>query len=1006
MRNPPRTVLPGFVGLTLLCLAAGVAHGQSSVPPPAGQRVVAVRVVEESGAVLEENPLGLALQPGQPFTSVGARESLRQLFRTGRYADLVAQTTPAEGGLRLDFVVQRNFYVNSVGVTGLQEPPSDATAVSSLRLVLGEVFRESDMPEALDRLRQTLEDEGLYQAKITYELVPHADTRQMDIAVSVMPGPRARVGPVTIVNQTPFSEQDLRGELRFRSNREITSEAVNRGVERTRQWLIRRGYLGARVSTTRGAYDLNANQVPLEVQVIAGLNIQVRIEGANISSGRLRQLLPLYVEGAVDEDLLEEGRRNLRDYFEDQGYFDVQVSYTTSSIPSNAANEPRAAAIPQGSQVITYEVNRGMRRRLAGLAFAGNRYFNEDILRSRVRIQPAAYASPGQFSTSQLQDDVTSITALYQANGFLQVQVKSEVVENYGGKMGDFFVNFQIAEGSQTRVAELKLEGNQALSVEEILRVIGSTPGQPYSDFNVAGDRANVLAIYYNQGFPEARFQAMVQEAPAAGPEEGPRVALVYHIDEGPQIRVANVLFDGEEHTRPGVIRREIQIRAGQPLSESSVVDTQRRLYGLGIFNRVSIAPQNPAGTDPEKTVVVLVEEARRYTIAYGLGFEAQRLGNAGSGPVASPLRFSPRATFEVTKINLTGRADTLSFKLRASTLQGRALLSYTAPSYFDPNWSLQLTGLFDKTRDVLTFTSTRTEGSVQLTNRLSPTTSIQFRYAYRRVLASDLQIAPQAIPLFIQPTEVAFFSISGVHDSRDSLSDPTRGTFNSVVLDYASRSVGSSASFLRATFENSMYTRIGRYLVFARSTRVAFEHPLGRTTSANIPLPERFFAGGGTTLRGFGLNQAGPRDPLTGFPIGGLAMLIFKQQLQFPMRLPFVGNRISGAVFYDAGNVFSTFGQITLRSAPAAPIFDPSQPNVCLVNCTNALNYYSHTVGLELRYHTPVAPVSIELAYQLNPARFLIPTGSTAGVCASTTCLRLARLPAFQFFVNLGSTF
>src|SRR5208282_647468 len=108
------------------------------------------------------------------------------------------------------------------------------------------------------------------------------------------------------------------------------------------------------------------------------------------------------------------------------------------------------------------------------------------------------------------------------------------------------------------------------------------------------------------------------------------------------------------------------------------------------------------------------------------------------------------------------------------------------------------------------------------------------------------------------------------------------------------------------------------------RSFRFGVQTPYGNTLSDQIPLPERFFAGGGTTLRGFGLNQAGPRDPLTGFPIGGLGMLVFNQQLQFPMRLPWIGNRVSGAIFYDAGNVFSSVGQITLRSTPVAPIFTP----------------------------------------------------------------------------------
>jgi outer membrane protein insertion porin family len=121
-------------------------------------------------------------------------------------------------------------------------------------------------------------------------------------------------------------------------------------------------------------------------------------------------------------------------------------------------------------------------------------------------------------------------------------------------------------------------------------------------------------------------------------------------------------------------------------------------------------------------------------------------------------------------------------------------------------------------------------------------------------------------------------------------------------------------------------------------------------------------------------------------------------------MRLPWVGNRVGGGIFYDAGNVFSRFGNITLRTAPPAPVMNPSQPTSCIANCTNDLAYFSHTVGFALRYNTPVGPVSIDLGYQLNPAKFLVPLGTAA--TGQPVPLAIHRLPGFQFFVNLGTTF
>jgi outer membrane translocation and assembly module TamA len=150
------------------------------------------------------------------------------------------------------------------------------------------------------------------------------------------------------------------------------------------------------------------------------------------------------------------------------------------------------------------------------------------------------------------------------------------------------------------------------------------------------------------------------------------------------------------------------------------------------------------------------------------------------------------------------------------------------------------------------------------------------------------------------------------------------------------------------------------------------------------IQLPERFFAGGGQSLRGFDLNQAGPRDPCTGFPIGGLALLIFNQELHFPMRLPFVGNRLGGTIFYDGGNVFSDVNHITFAWRSSS---------------ITTLNYFSHTIGFGLRYPTPIGPVRVDIGYQLNPAQYqVVPTG--------TTTPEFFRVSHFGFSFNIGPIF
>ena len=631
--------------------------------------------------------------------------------------------------------------------------------------------------------------EGLYEAKVKYTLIPHDDTHQMDITVTVDPGPRARIGGVNITNQTPYPNQELIRRSKLSSKNEMTSARLSRASDRVKKYLIGQGYLGAGAVITPGMYDPKSNRVPLTFSVTAGPRIRVELSGARISSGQRRKLLPIFAEGAVDEDLLQEGRRNIRDYLQRQGYFNADVEVTSRVDKGRDGRDER---------VIAYEVSRDGRFRVVGIAFENNKYFSTDLLMRRLQIQTASFQSSGRFSQQLLRDDIDSIRALYLSNGFRDVQVSSAVADNYEGKSNHLFVTFQIVEGPQTRIASLKIEGNHASSTDELLNVVGSTPGQPYPEAGIASDRNNILALYYNEGFPEAHFQEEIL------PSEKPnQVNVVYHVTEGTQIEVSKVLLTGYQFTRPGIIAREVIIKPEGPLRESDVVDTQRRLYNLGVFSRVQIASQNPNGADPLKAVVVDTEEGRRYTLGYGFGFEVQTLAGGSTNPNGTTIGASPRGIFEIARSNMFGRAQTLSFRVRASTLQYRAALSYLADNLLnEKSLSLQLTGFADKTQDINTFNSTRYEFSTQLVEKLSPSSSLLYRYFYRLVKVSQIANTIQAeeIPLLSQPTLVSGFGATYARDRRDNPSDAKHGNFNTLDVSIASTALGSSADFFRGS--------------------------------------------------------------------------------------------------------------------------------------------------------------------------------------------------------------
>ena len=1034
---------------------AGRAAGPTRTAIPEGV-VVAIRVVGEDGRVLSDCPRGVSVEIGKPLSRGDVAASLKALYRTGDYAYLTAVTTQVPGGIQLDFVARENLFFNQVIIRGLIAPPSDASAAAAMQINLGDIYRRSTVDEGLQRLRDALRDDGLYQAVATAEAVPHAESHQMDIAVHIAPGPRARIGEIHLTNGTEFGDAEVLARTKLKMGGSVTAARLQHATERVRKYLIKKGRLSARAVIRRGEYDVAKNSVPLSLDVTEGPRIRVQVTGAKISKGELKRLVPIYEEGAVDVDLLEEGKRNLRERQEREGYFDAQVDYKTethevSAKASQSADHnvsSNASGTPGNEEVITYHIERGERHKLMKIEVAGNRYFPEDLLRSRLQISARSFGTRAHFSQRLLDSDAQSMRNLYVANGFLEATVKTAIEEGYRGKKDEQLVRFNVVEGRQTSVVSLSIEGVHAFKKDDLLGVVGSLPGQPYSEANVATDRDNILALYFNEGYPEATFTATAERVSVSAKLETPRadaqigteeaekkkgsaksgvlrsepVRLLYRIQEGPQTRVRRVLLSGYRHTRENVIQREVRVKPKAPLRQGDVVESQRRLYNLGIFNRVTIGPQNPNGIDPDKDIVVLVEEAKRYTIAYGGGFEVQRLASPSS-PTAGEVQAAPRGIFEITRNNLTGRADSLSLRIRGSTIEDRILLGYTHPNlYSDPKLNLQVTAYTEKSQDINTFTAARYEGSVQLNDAVTSHTTLVYRYVFRKVEISNLNatVAPEEIPLFEQPTRVSEFGFTWFRDTRDNPAEATKGTFNSADVAVASTDIGSSASFVRLFFQNSTYYPIGSHFSFARSIRIGILEPFANTVTLTfppqestpepelIPLPERFFAGGGTSIRGFALNQAGPRDSSTGFPVGGQALLALNQEFRFPMHLPFIGSKLGGAIFYDGGNVYSQLSHLSFRYRPPTPVFDT--PTHCEYNCTNELNYFSHTVGFGVRYGTPVGPIRVDLGYLINRPLFVIPVPipGNNGVNPNTcpTVCEGTRLAKFQIFFNLGPSF
>jgi outer membrane protein insertion porin family len=929
----------------------------------------------------------LLLKQGDKFRDSTLRQTIQALYSTGRFADIAVDASEAESpaGVVLKFITKRAYFVGRVTVEGVKDPPNEGQLVSATKLQLGLPYNDDDRLSAIGSIESLLRRNGFYHPTVTAETQYLDATEQAKVTFLVDTGKRAHYER-PLITGTPNRSIDsivrstrwerLYGLLGWHT---VTDTRTQQGVDNVRSYYQKKDLLLSRVVLRGLEYHDQTGTVQATLQVTAGPEVIIRVEGANIRGGKLRQLVPVYQERTVDADLLVEGQHRIQQYLQSEGYFEADVSYVSER--------------QNGSRIITYNVDKGPRHRLVSLTIVGYKYFTLTTITERMETEPVKFPRfpYGRYSSTTLNGDLQAIRDLYRTNGFSNVKVDYSVKDNYRGKINALSLTISIDEGPQSLVSDVSIDGVPQTEREYISSRLTSAKGQPYSEANVAEDRDYILNYLYNAGYPNATFDYYLDSVSIPN-----RVNLRFKLNLGQREYVRQVLVSGLNRTKPRLVNDRIKLKEGDPLSLTKITDTQRKLYDLGIFARVNTAIQNPNGDEANKYVLFQLEEASRYTVTVGVGAQLGRFGTATESlnDPAGATGFAPSVSLGVSRINFLGLGQTLSLNTSVSTLEQLLGLTYFVPQIVGhEKLSLTFNALYDNSNDINTYTARRRQISAQLGQKLSRAYTIQYRVVYRYVTQSNLKISPGLVPVLAQPDQTGLFGISLIQDKRDNPVDPTQGIYTTFDLAYAPKALGSQTEFAKGLIRNSSFTRIGRDLVFARSTQFGVIIPVN-ASAVDIPLPERYFSGGSTTLRSFPENQAGPRDLTTGFPLGGNALLINNLELRFPL----FGDNLRGVIFEDAGNVYQSFSTIG---------FQFRQPNL------ESFNYMVQDIGIGFRYRTPIGPVRLDFSFSPNAPRFNGFKGTEQELitCSSPTSptpcvVTTQKINSFQFHFSLGQAF
>jgi outer membrane protein assembly factor BamA len=925
----------------------------------------------------------LVQRTGQAFSEKNV-ELTANALKTADKADRVdIRVEPEASGVRIIFVLQPAVYFGIFQFPGAKRFPY-SQLIQAANYPIQEAFSPSEVERDRQQLLTFYRQAGNFRAEVN----PRFDVDQKNAIVNVQfdstLGEHAKFGSVA-VEDAPDSEGPelehkattlwarLRGAA-IRPGKAYHRSTLTRATKYLQGSLEKKGYLGAQVKLSGAQYNEATNRADVHFNANAGPMTRVQIEGAHLWPWTRKSLLPIYQGVGVDDETVTEGRLALISYFQSKGFFDVTVE-------SNLTTEAKV-------DTVIYKIAKKKRHKVVGVYVAGNVILPSSQLTPQLKVEKKHFLSPGKFSDELVQSSAKNLKAVYQSEGFQDVQVTPQV------KRADSNVNvtFRVVEGPRDIVGSLTIEGANSFPQSQFApKGLKIGAGQPYSQANVQADRQNIIANYLKAGYLIANFR---ETASQVSKTERHRINVVYHIFEGPRVTTGNVLTLGREHAQQRLIDGDVtDIKKGQPLTESELLSAGSNLYShTGVFDWAEVDPkapvraQNAATAENQDDVLVKVHESKRNSFTYGFGFEViERGGSIPTGTVALPnlppiglpknfttseaTFYGPRGTFEYTRSDLFGKGESLSLTGFAGRLDQRGAAYYIDPNFRWTQWKATTSVSVERNEENPIFSSQEEQATLQFQHGLGSANKTIFfaQYGYSQVALTRLLI-PSLVPVQDQHVRLSTLSANVTRDTRDNPLDEHDGALDSLQLDFSASKLGSSVNFAKLNAQAAIYREKFHHIVWANSIRIGLAQPL---FNSFVPLSEAFFSGGGNSLRGFPLDSAGPQRKIEAcssgssssctliqVPNGGNELLIVNSEARIPLPIK-KGLRL--AVFYDGGNVF-----------PSVGFHDFTQ-------------LYSNNVGLGLRYSTPIGPIRLDIGRNLNPV---------PGVGAT------------QYFVGIGQAF
>ena len=632
---------------------------------------------------------------------------------------------------------------------------------------------------------------------------------------------------------------------------------------------------------------------------------KVLITGTDeIDEQQVRDAASITPNTILNPTRLNEAVERINELYKSKGFYNtkstVDVTYPTATTAE-----------------VRFTIEEGKEVYIGQILFQGNTSYDadelEDVIETATRGWLSWITESGVLKKDVLAQDAAKIGVFYQNNGFIEVKVGEPVVEQ---KEDELVITFVVEEGPRFRVGTVDVQGDLLESKEQLIARLKIREEEFLNRQVLRTDNLMLTDLYAEQGYAFAEVRPRVDKA-----EDSKRVDIVLDIDQGPLVYFNRVEIQGNTRTRDNVIRRDLSVKEGGLFDSKAIRESTEDLQRLDFFEEVSITPQ-PTLKEDQMDVLVDVKEKSTGQFSVGAGYSS-----------SDQLMFMA----EISENNLMGTGNRLSLAADISSVTNRYNLSFTNPRIFDSSVMAGV-DLFNWKKEYDDYTKDSTGGGLRFGHALFEKFRLSYGYSYTDTTLSDVAVNASDIIKESQDLNV----VSAVHtalsrDTRDHLYNTTKGSVNTVSLEYAGGALGGEAEFTKLEGATSWFFGMPwkTVLHIKGAAGQIFENE-----DDKLPVYEHFYLGGLNSIRGFKTAHVSPKDPVTGERIGGDKMWYSNLELSFPL---FEEAGLRGVVFTDFGNVYATWDDWNFDEVKKA-------------------------AGVGFRWLSPMGPLRLEWGYNLDP--------------------------------------